>query len=276
MALGVAMGSCVLGVPSALGQSAPAHETSPREARARSWLGIELAPAGPGARGVPVRHVVRGSPADRAGLRQGDAIVSVSGAVVRRPDDVVREVSSYLPGAVVRVRAMRGASELTVDATLGRFPGSGEMLRMDKVGAPAPRFARLSRVAGNVPARIDDLHGKVVVIDFWMTACPACRFTAPQLSALQEELGPRGLVVLGITDDAVRDAAQTAESYGMRFAVGTDESFETQRAYGVSAFPTMFVVDRRGIVRDVMVGYEPRHGRALQALVEKLLAEPAP
>lgn len=88
-------------------------------------------------------------------------------------------------------------------------------------------------------------------------------------------MGSQGLVVIGITDDPVDEAARVAASYGMRFAVGTDESFATQRAFGVTAFPTVFVIDKRGIVRDVRVGFDVRREREMHELVERLLAEPA-
>jgi peroxiredoxin len=279
MAFGLAVGSCALvGISrEAAGQATAAgRDASGQKQGGRSWLGVELSPALPGGRGVLVRHVMRGSPAQTAGLRESDAIVSLGDVSVNSPDELIRAVSTHAAGAVVRVRAVRGDHDVLVDVTLGRFPAGGEMLRLDKVGARAPGFGRLVAVEGQLPASVDELRGKVVVIDFWMKACAACRFTAPRLSALQATLGARGLVVIGITDDTVDDAARAAESYGMRFAVGTDESFATQRAFGVTAFPTMFVVDKRGVVRDVMVGFDPRHAREMESLIEKLLAEPAP
>jgi peroxiredoxin len=269
MAFGLAVGSCAF-----IGHLGEAASQANAQA-ARSWLGVELSPAAPGGRGVLARHVVRGSPAHAAGIRDGDAIVSVGDAAVGSSDEVIRAIGAHPPGAVVRIRGLRVDRDFAVDVTLGRFPGGDQMLRQDKVGARAPAFGRLLAVDGQVPASVDELRGKVVMIDFWMSACAACRFSAPRLSALQAKLGARGLVVIGITDDAVDDAARTAASYGMRFAVGTDESFATQRAYGVTAFPTMFVVDKRGVVRDVMVGFDSSHERDMEALIEKLLAEPA-
>jgi peroxiredoxin len=277
-AFGLAIGCCVIAGHSreAAGQTPPAASETEGQGEGRSWLGVELSKVPPGARGVPIRHVVRGSPAEAAGLRDGDAIVRVGDALVNSPADVIRAVAMHPPGSAVRVWGLRGGADLAVDVTLGRFPAGGEILRLDKVGARAPGFGRLTPVSGQVPASLDDLRGKVVVLDFWMTACAACRFTGPRLSALQAKLGAQGLVVVGITDDPVDDAARVAASYGMRFAVGTDESFATQRAFGVTAYPTVFVVDKRGIVRDVLVGFEPRREREMHVLVEKLLAEPAP
>jgi peroxiredoxin len=280
MAFGLAVGSCTLVGSSreAAGQQAPAGPgAAPQKQAGRGWLGVDLEPVAPGGRGVMIRHVMRGSPAYAAGIAGSDVIISAGDVTVNSPDELIRAVSTHPPGAVVRIQGLRFDHDYAVDVTLGRFPAGAEMLRMDKVGASAPGFGNsLVAVQGQAPMDIYKLGGKVVVIDFWMTACPACRFTGPRLSALDAKLGARGLVVIGITDDPAREAARTAASYGMQFAIGTDESFTTQRAYGVTAFPTTFVVDRRGIVRDVMVGFDPRREREIEALIEKLLAEPAP
>jgi peroxiredoxin len=277
MAFGLVVACCMAVGHSrdAAAQAAPAPGALPSQSAGRSWLGVELSPVPQGGRGVPIRHVVRGSPAQAAGLRDGDAVLRVGSVPVASPDEVIRAISVHEVGAAVRVFALRAGADLAVDVTLGRFPGGGEMLRLDKIGARAPGFEHLAAVAGQAPASLDDLRGKVVLIDFWMASCAACRFTAPRLSALQAKLGAEGLAVIGITDEPVADAARAAASFGMRFAVLTDESFATQRAFGVTAFPTVFVVDRRGVIRDVFVGFDPRNDRAMEALLEKLLAEPA-
>jgi peroxiredoxin len=47
-------------------------------------------------------------------------------------------------------------------------------------------------------------------------------------------------------------------------------------AYGVSALPTLFVVDKKGVVRDVFVGFDPDQDAHVEELIRTLLAEPAP
>src|SRR3954471_991474 len=102
----------------------------------RAWLGVELDSAvlkGGDARGVRVKHVVRGSPAYVAGVRDGDFIAKLDDASVVRADDVIHNVAARHPGGAVRLTIVRGASELPpVKATLGTLPDSDEMLRLDK------------------------------------------------------------------------------------------------------------------------------------------------
>jgi hypothetical protein len=44
----------------------------------------------------------------------------------------------------------------------------------------------------------------------------------------------------------------------------------------VRSLPTVFVIDKRGVIRDVSVGFDPRREVEMEALLQRLLAEPAP
>ena len=62
----------------------------------------------------------------------------------------------------------------------------------------------------------------------------------------------------------------------MKYGIAVDAKAETSRAYSVSALPTLFVIDKRGVVRDVAIGYDPAREGEIEQLVKQLLAEPAP
>jgi thiol-disulfide isomerase/thioredoxin len=252
--------------------------TAEGQSRQRPWLGVELDKAGTVPRGVRVHHAVRSSPAWTAGVRDGDVIVKVEDAVMSRPDDIIREVASHTPGAAVRVVLLRSGTEVPVTITLQAAPDGDEMLRLDKVGAPAPAsWKGLSSVSGPLPSGLGELRGRVVIVDFWATWCMACRMSAPKLTSWQAKFGAQGLSVIGITDDPVEQASAGAVDFGMRYAaVASDESYTTQRAFGVRALPTVFVIDKRGVIRDVSVGFDPRKEAQMEALLRRLLAEPAP
>jgi hypothetical protein len=61
----------------------------------------------------------------------------------------------------------------------------------------------------------------------------------------------------------------------MRYAVAVDKHAETTRSYGVVSLPTLVAIDKRGVVRDVWVGYDPTENARLEASVRQLLAEAA-
>jgi thiol-disulfide isomerase/thioredoxin len=268
MALALALGATAF----ALDQREAAGQAS----NDRPWLGVELDQHGDG-RGVHVKHTIRSSPAWKAGVRDGEVIVRIGDVAVSRADDVIREVGNHGAGTPLNLTVRRGGSDVVLTAQLAPLPDTDEMLRLDKVGAPAPSWRGLAPVSGPLPSGLNELKGRVVVLDFWATWCVACRMSVPKLTAWQAKFGAQGLSVIGIADDPVAETSQAANSFGMRYAaIGTDESSTTQRAFGVCAYPTVFVIDKRGVIRDVSVGFDPRKEVEMEALLTRLLAEPAP
>jgi thiol-disulfide isomerase/thioredoxin len=232
--------------------------------------------AAEGSSGVRIGHVVRGSPGDRAGLREGDRIVRVASTRVSRGADVVRTVAGHAVGDAIDVVLVRAGTEQTVRATLGPYPSQDDMLRMDLVGAFAPSWKNTEAVSGAFPSSLASLRGRVVLVDFWATWCGPCRVVIPELGALQTRLGAQGLTVLGVSTEEAQDVAEFARRMAVPYPIAVDKHAETTRAYGVVSLPTLVVIDKRGVVRDVSVGYDPGEESRLEATVRTLLAEPPP
>jgi len=241
---------------------------------ARPWLGIamEVDPQSPGVR---VGHVVHGSPADKAGLHEGDRIVSVAAAAVSRGAEVVRVVGAHAVGDSVEITFVRDGKEQRVSALLAPFPSQDDVMRMDLVGAPAPAWKDLAIVSGSSPTAVASLRGHVVLLDFWATWCAPCRVAVPKLGGLQARYGAQGLSVLGVSTEDSAEVALFAQRMAMRYPVAVDRHAETTRSYGVVSMPTVVVIDRRGVVRDVLVGYDPSGDARLETTIRALLAEGA-
>ncbi|MEJ1158024.1 Do family serine endopeptidase [Prosthecomicrobium sp. N25] len=122
----------------------------------RGWLGVQIQPInrdiadGLGlkdARGALVSEPQPDSPAAKAGIRSGDAILAVDGKAVRNPRDLARTIADYDPGASVRITVLRGGKEQDVTVVLGKLP------------AETPREANNRRGGGTdgAPASLADL-----------------------------------------------------------------------------------------------------------------------
>jgi putative serine protease PepD len=99
------------------------REVLPRLSRGerieRPFLGVASAPH---AGGAEVGEVTPGGPADEAGLRAGDVIVSIDGRSVRDPEDVADAVSDHEPGDRVEVVVERGGTQRAIEVELGTRP----------------------------------------------------------------------------------------------------------------------------------------------------------
>ncbi len=236
-----------------------------------AWLGIQMDVAGVG--GVLVKHVVRGSPAEVAGFKDGDIVTAVGDAKVNRPEQVSGLVSSHAAGETIAVSVNRAGANVVLRVVLAERPTGDGMLRMDHIGSFAKAWVGTKSIAA-APKTLSELRGKVVLIDFWATWCGPCRFISPKLSALQGRFGAQGFKVVGITTDAPEVAATFAEKSQMKYSIVSDESGETSRAYGVSGIPTLFIVDKKGVIRDVFVGYNDEFDARLESQITALLKEP--
>lgn len=139
------------------------------------------------------------------------------------------------------------------EGTESEQPGSARSAASLGIGDPAPDF-RLQRLDGT-PLQLSDLRGKAVLIDFWATWCPPCRFALPHLQELNADFGDR-LVVVGIALD--REGKQVVEPFvaknGIDFEIVLPDAHVIDAYGGISSIPTSFLVDPAGRIAGKWIG----------------------
>ena len=112
-----------------------------------------------------------------------------------------------------------------------------------------------------------DYKGKTVFLNFWATWCPPCKSEMPDIQALYEKYGENegDLIVLGVAnpkteeapnnqDGTIEEVAAYLEENGLTFPVVMDTTGELFYWYGISAFPTTFMIDANGNVYGYVSG----------------------
>jgi thiol-disulfide isomerase/thioredoxin len=207
--------------------------------------------------------------------------------------DISQQFQLTVPGeADVLLRIME--ADPRVPKLLERNPTTGEITRIDTARIKAnPQFSRaLERtitgwegkaapffsMAGydGKPITTQQVFGQPYLIYFWFTNCPPCLKTAPILSELQNTYAPKGFKIVAANADGILELpydnkarADYVKKAGLKFTMAILNP-ETQRAFGgVSVFPTMFFVDKRGVIVKQFVNEQGK--ASLDAAIQQAL-----
>ena len=131
------------------------------------------------------------------------------------------------------------------------------------------------------PLKLADLHGKVVLVEFWTFGCYNCKNVIPSLREWHNEYSDDGLVIIGVHtpefgfEKEVTNVEQALVDLDVRYPVAIDNDWATWRAYkkpfGQRYWPTKYFVDKAGNVRYLHIG-EGGYDKQEQ-IIQALLAE---
>ena len=123
--------------------------------------------------------------------------------------------------------------------------------------------------------KLSDFRGKVVLIDFWATWCPPCREAIPHNKELARRLEGQPFIILGVSAD---NELEDLKTYVDEKKISWPNIFDGQggpmaRAWKIEGFPTVFVVDAKGVIRYRQVGFDPASTTKMENAIDKLLKD---
>ncbi|MBN1920269.1 MAG: redoxin domain-containing protein, partial [Anaerolineae bacterium] len=139
------------------------------------------------------------------------------------------------------------------------------------VGQAAPNF-RLELLDGST-LTLEDLRGKVTVVNFWASWCPPCQEELPALREVWEATREQPVTLVGIAyQDEEAAVRAMVDDYGIGYPVGLDAGEAIAGQYGITGTPETFVIDAEGNVAFWHIG--PVSAEALLAEIQALLGSP--
>ena len=221
---------------------------------------------------IRIQQVFEGSPAHTSGFKEGDIILGIEGTDLAEMRGLVERVKSTPPGSKVTFRRWRDGKEEDVKLLLGVRPDLYGLVRDQFLNKPFPAL-EVNALEGGQALDTSGFKGKVLLVDFWATWCGPCRIVIPEIASLYEQRAKDGLVVVGVTDEEAKEVNTFLgkQDKPIPYPIALDPNNVTNKVYMVNALPTIFVVDRKGTVREVFIG--AGKFEEVEKLVDTLLKE---
>ena len=256
--------------PKAVAPPTPAAPKAPVVARPKptssgseAWAGVRFDAGSP-----TIKRVIRTSPAEKAGLKAGDVVVSLDGIVATGANEMVAYIKRQPPGSKLAFVVARAGAQLALTVEVSVRPQIETLVAAELTDRPAPDFTA-QRVQGPHSTKLADLRGQVVIVDFWATWCGPCAVSMPFLDKWQALYGPKGLRIVGLTSEPIADVTAFLADHWLSYAIGLDAEEAISQEYMVPGMPMLVVIDRAGIVRAVHIGADDIW--TIESTLQKLL-----
>jgi thiol-disulfide isomerase/thioredoxin len=144
--------------------------------------------------------------------------------------------------------------------------------------AAAPAFTGIDTWLNSAPLSMQQLRGKVVLVDFWTYTCINCIRTLPHVKRWHELYKDKGLVVVGVHTPEYPHERPTAnvtaalKRFDIRYPVAQDNRYATWEAYRNQYWPAVYLIDKRGNV--VYSHFGEGQYEQTEAAIARLLAQP--
>ena len=124
---------------------------------------------------------------------------------------------------------------------------------------PAPDFS--GRLLDGTEVSLADFKGQPVLLQFWATWCPVCRFEQDSIDAIARDYAVLTVALDDASEDKIR---QWMQAEGVAYPVMRDPAGVIASKFGVNGVPASLILDRDGMIRFVEVGYTTELGLRLR------------
>lgn len=136
---------------------------------------------------------------------------------------------------------------------------------------PAPEIT-VSALNGS-RLRLSDLRGNIVLLNFWATWCPPCREEIPSMMKLNVLMKGKPFRIVAVSLDEGGKAAIEGffRRNGYFLPAFTDSDGKAATTYGVTGFPTSFIIDKKGLIVKIILGPVDWSSAESIALINQLM-----
>jgi thiol-disulfide isomerase/thioredoxin len=201
---------------------------------------------------------------------------------MNRQNIIFASLLVIVAAVIVVAGFVNGTGPLAVVSNgISRLTSGGQMIPAGKITeetkAPtAPELANGLWI-NSEPLTLKSLQGRVVLIEFWTFACYNCQNTLPTIKKWDAQYRDKGLTIIGVHtpeldyESNIDNLRREVGKLGLKYPIVTDNDYSTWKAYGVEAWPTLFLLDKQGRVRWTHVGEDAYN--ETEVAIKKLLAE---
>lgn len=161
---------------------------------------------------------------------------------------------------------------------------AGRPYPSDMIGKNVPEFGatEAEEWIGSKALKTEELKGKVWIVNFWTFACWNCYRSFPWLNSVYEKYNPQGLEIVGVhtpefdREKKIENVKAKIKEYELKHPIFIDNDFAYWKAFRNKFWPTYYLIDKQGVVRNLFVGETHKDSsgaKEIEARIKQLLDE---
>ncbi len=124
----------------------------------------------------------------------------------------------------------------------------------------------------NKTIQLSRYKGKVVYVDFWASWCVPCRKSFDWMNKMQSKYGDEGLKIIAINlDESKSKAKKFLQQLPASFEIAFDPKGSTAETYNIKIIPSSFIINQRGKIVHVSIGFQGNDGEKLETKIRQLI-----